>query len=302
MDIFEKQQTIEAIKTAVKARWFFAFIISFQGVIVKLLFPRVPLATAPALSLILLSAFVFNLGYWAYLRRPPERMSDWGLQMVKAMQILMDMIWISAILYFSGTVGKMAILLYFVVIMVGASLYQKKGVVFSTLLAQFLFTVLVILQYEGLMKSEPSIKEVFGVEFNVGDKQTLIFILVGFYSYSLATAVFAGYLARLFREREERLQVQKNELTEKTELLTLQTQELTLAKGLLQDALIKSDTARVEAGRAKEELEKANLELRKKIEELEKFYRVTVGREIKMMELKKEIKTLREQIKNWKRN
>ncbi len=44
-------------------------------------------------------------------------------------------------------------------------------------------------------------------------------------------------------------------------------------------------------------MEKANLELKKKIDELEKFYNVTVGREVKMAELKSEIKQLKENIK-----
>jgi hypothetical protein len=290
MDLFEKQQNIEAIRSIVKARWFFASIVFLQGVIVKLFFTRVPLATTPTLSLILLGAFVFNLGYWMYLRRPPGKMSNWGLNTVKVMQILMDMIWVSLILYFSGTVGKMIILFYFVSIMIGAGLYRKKGVVFSTLLAQFLFTILIILQYKGLMRTEVPVQEVFGVGFKVGDKQVLVFLLIAFYSYSFAVAVFAGYLAGLFKQREKRLIGQKEELVR-------QTQELTQAKDQIQSALVKSDVARRAATQARDELEKANLELKKKIDELEKFYKITIGREVRMVELKKKIKELEEKIK-----
>ncbi len=297
MDIFEKQQNVEAIRAIVKARWFFASIVFLQGVTVKLFFSRIPLATTPTLSLILLSAFVFNLGYWMYLRRPPEKMSNWGLNTVKVLQILMDMIWVSLILYFSGTVGKMVILFYFVSIMIGAGLYRKKGVVFSTLLAQLLFTILITLQYKGLMRTEIPTQEVFGTEFKVGDKQVLFFLSIAFYSYSLAVAVFAGYLAGLFKQREKRLMVQKNELVEKTEVLTSQTQELTQAKDEIQGALVISDVAKRAATQSRDEAEKANLELKKKIDELEKFYKITVGREVRMVELKEKIKELEGKIK-----
>ena len=110
-------------------------------------------------------------------------------------------------------------------------------------------------------------------------------------------AIFGGYLAGLFRKREERLKFQKNELTGKTDLLFKQTQELTRTKDYLHEALTKSDAARVEVEKTKQELEKSNTELRAKIEELEKYGRITVGREMKMMELKSQIKELQEKIK-----
>src|SRR4030042_2228549 len=149
MDNFEKQQTIEAIKVSIKARWIYASIIFVQGIIIKYFFTSVPLADTPILSFILASAFLFNIGYWLYIRRPPEKISNFGVHLVKALQVAMDSIWISAILFFSGTVGKMIITGYFIAIMNGASLYKKKGMVLSTLFLQFLFTVLAVLQYSG---------------------------------------------------------------------------------------------------------------------------------------------------------
>jgi len=44
-------------------------------------------------------------------------------------------------------------------------------------------------------------------------------------------------------------------------------------------------------------MEKANTELQKKIDELEKFYKITVGREVRMVELKSQIKDLKDTIK-----
>jgi cbb3-type cytochrome oxidase subunit 3 len=278
MELLEKQQTVEAIRVVVRARWFYASIIFVQGMIVRLFLPKVPLAGTMALSLILFSSFIFNIGYWFYLRRPAEKMSDWGLQIVKALQVIADFIWITAILYFSGTVGKMTVLLYFVAIMIGASLYQRKGVVFSTLAAQFLFTVLAVLQYKGLMGAEVSGEEVFSFDFGVGNKEGLAGVLIGFYSYSSASAVFAGYLAGLFRKREKGLREQRDRLT--------------LAQSDLQSALIRSDVAGRAATKARDEMGKANVELKQKMEELERFYKMTVGREVKMEEMKKKIKEL----------
>jgi hypothetical protein len=296
MDIFEKQQTIESIKVTIKARWFYASVVFVQGIIVKYFFTTVPLAGTSILSIILASAFFFNFGYWLYIRRSPEKMTDWGLKTVKALQVAMDGIWVSAILFFSGTVGKMVIVAYFIAIMNGASLYKRKGMILSVLFLQFLFTILAVLQYSGIMKPEPPIKEVFSYPFVAGDKQGLTFLLIVFYAYSSGGAVFGGYLAGLFRRREARLLIQKNELAEKTQILTVKTQELTKTKDYLHEALTKSDAARVEIEKTKNELQKANLELQAKLKELEKYGQVTIGRELKMAELKKEIKKLQDTV------
>ncbi|HHE76776.1 MAG TPA: hypothetical protein ENL27_02240 [Candidatus Parcubacteria bacterium] len=174
--------------------------------------------------------------------------------------------------------------------MVAASLYQKRGIIFFTLFLQFLFTLLLVLQYKGLMYSTAPTKEIFGVEFKVGDTSSLVFILIAFCSYSTATAIFAGYLANFFKRREKKFYGQTIELFKKTK-------ELLQTKNLLKAALVKSDKSRLESMRTREELEKVNKELRDKIEELEKFHRITVGRELKMIELKKKIKNLEEKIK-----
>ena len=92
------------------------------------------------------------------------------------------------------------------------------------------------------------------------------------------------------------LKIKKDELTGKTEILTTQTQELTKTRDWLHDALIKSDTARLEIKKTKDELQKTNVELQAKINELEKYGEVTTGRELKMIELKEKIRLLEEKI------
>ena len=54
------------------------------------------------------------------------------------------------------------------------------------------------------------------------------------------------------------------------------------------------------AERSQAELRRANRELEEKLKELEKFYRLTVGRELEMMKLKEKIKRLEEKLKTRK--
>jgi hypothetical protein len=294
MENLEKQEVVDLLKTIVKARWFVILVVFAQGIILKIFGHPVPMAKSWINFLIFLAAILLNVYYWLYLRRPLEKMSKFGLEIIKSFQVLGDLFWESLIIYFSGTVSKMVIVLYSMSIMVGASIYRTGGVIFSTLLCQMIFTFLAFLQFKGIMQSDIPSKEIFGTEFKLGDYRSLFFLLVGFYSYSWASAIFAGYLAKIFRKREEKLIFQKDALQKRTE-------ELVRLKNLLEEALKKSEISRAEEIKAKELLQKVNLELNKKIEELEKFYKTTVGRELKMVELKKKINELEEELKKYKK-
>jgi hypothetical protein len=300
MDVFEKQQTIEAIKAVVKGRWFFESTLVLNGIISIIFFPEIPLPSSFFLTAIIIGAFFLNFGFWLYSRRPIEKISDWGIQIVKALQVLMDQFWITAILFFAGTIGTLPIVLYFVVIMVGAILYKRKGIILCAISGCLFFTVLLFLQFKGIMHRVPPDKEILSVSFVPGNIHWLILNLIGFCFFYFSAAILAAFLAGLFKKREARLIVQKDELIHQTHLLTSQTQELTKTKDYLHEALTKSDKARGELEQTKTELEKSNLELKAKLVEVEKYGEITTGRELKMMELKNEIKDLRDIIANLK--
>lgn len=298
MDIFKKEQTIEAVKTVVRARWFYILTMAFQAAIIRMMFPATPMADSLLIFLATLLVLVSNFGFWLYFRRPPEKISNWKLKIIKGTIIPFDQVMFWLIFYFSGTANKMLFVAYFITVMFGAALYKVRGVVLITLSASLLYGSLVLLEYFGLM---PSLSyETIAQSPYKSLKGELLLVkgqLIAFNLYLLVVAIVAGYLAGLFKRREKTLISQRDELAKKTEALLGQTQQLTQTKDLLQGALIKSDKARLEATKAQDDLGKANLELKGRMRELETFSGAAVGRELKMIELKKEIKNLQETIK-----
>lgn len=81
------------------------------------------------------------------------------------------------------------------------------------------------------------------------------------------------------------------------------TKELEKAKGAL-EVEVKARTKQLSeaAEDLEEQVKQRTKELQGKIEEMEKFQKLVVGRELKMIELKKEIGRLKEELKNYKTN
>jgi C4-dicarboxylate-specific signal transduction histidine kinase len=67
----------------------------------------------------------------------------------------------------------------------------------------------------------------------------------------------------------------------------------TQAERLAQELKDLNKTLEERVGRRTKELKKSYDEIKKRTEELEKFYNLTVGRELKILELKKQIKDLK---------
>jgi len=296
MDIFEKQEKIEAIKTIIKARWFIGAAVFLQGLIIKYFFESaVPLAGTPVLTFIILGYFVGNLLFWLYLRQPAEKLGERAIKNLRILQVPLDQMAITAVIYFSGTVNGLIILLYPMTLIIASNLYRRRGVFFAAASAVAIFSGLAVLEYLGIMRpsgvSEPTLTRLVA-----GDKTWLAVQLLTFTTYLLGSAFVASLVADLFKRREKRLKVQKDEVVGKTKLLTAQAEELTRTKNWLHEALTKSDKNRVEMTKTKEELEETNRELQTKITELEKFNKAAIGREMKMTELKKEIQDLKDKL------
>lgn len=303
MDIFEKQQRIESINGIIKVRWFIVAIIVVLGFVLKVKYFGWATGFQEGISGYLkmgafgFLAFGYNFIFWLFMRRlmrkPLEKISDRALSIMSILQIIPDQFMFTLVYYITGTVDGMSFVFYFISVFLASGIYKAKGIILTGLLAGFLYTTLLIIEYQGLI---PHFNTYQGVTL-FGSVYVLRGKIVSFLFYIGVMTFAAAFLSSLIRNREKKLRQQRDQLSGQTQLLTLQTQELTHAKDQIQDALVRSDVARRAATQSRDEAEKANLELKKKIDELEKFYKITIGREVRMVELKSEIKDLKDTIK-----
>ncbi len=95
------------------------------------------------------------------------------------------------------------------------------------------------------------------------------------------------------KEPEEKLKEKillEEEIVRLSKLVVQKVKESREVRDRLEVALLENEKRRVEL---EERVKKRTEELQQKVEELEKFQKLAVGREIKMIELKEEIKKLK---------
>jgi len=306
MDTFEKQQRIDTINGIIKVRWFIASIIIGIGFLLKAKYFGVGwgigfgadiLSAYLKISIFGAVAFGYNLIFWFFMRRlgrrPLEKISDRVLIIMSALQIIPDQLMFTVLYYFNGTVDTMAFMFYFFSLLLAGSLYKSRGIILTGILAGFLHSSILIIEYEKII---PHFNTYQGITF-YGNLYVARGKTFSFICYIGITTFIAAFLSNLIRNRESRLRQQRDQLSGQTQLLTTQTQELTKTKDYLHEALTKSDKSRAELEKTKVDLEKANLELKTKLDEVEKYNKVTVGREVRMAELKEKIKTMEARMK-----
>jgi len=183
---------------------------------------------------------------------------------------------LTLIVYNCGGVEWFGAMFYlFIIIYANIVLSKTKGLIITSI-ASLLFASLVIFEYLGVVP--------FREFFAIGEKShqdlrylsfTIPFIWFTFYFCAIAVNLFTG----LLKNRAAALEKTKKELEETKSVLEVRVQARTKELKEL-------------AGGLEQQVEKETRELQEKISELERFQKLAVGRELKMVELKNKIKEL----------
>jgi len=171
------------------------------------------------------------------------------------------LLWTLTMVFVQPSLGRVMIFGYILIFILFVFFHNPKVIIFSGLFS--------FLGY-GILFYNPSLKEIL----NPGLDLVLIGISCG------AVASITGSLQKYhfsLLDSQEEIETAKAVLEIKVKARTRELREL--------------------AASLDEQVKERTKELQKKIEELERFSRLTVGRELKMVELKREIKKLEEELK-----
>jgi len=200
-----------------------------------------------------------------------------------------ELLIITSLVHFIGGVEGIGILFYIFIILYGGIFLSRSRSLFLTIIALVLYSSFILFEYFEIIPHRPTSK----VSYKEMGSVVSYVMIMGF------TFLFVVYTVGVFAEK---LKKRTNELFKTYENLEKRSRDLNKAKDELEEAKssleikVKARTKELEelTQGLEEKVKERTKEIEKKVEELKKFNKLAVDRELKMIQLKKEIKILKE--------
>jgi len=204
--------------------------------------------------------------------------------------LLYDVTIMTMIIYIIGGITWIGFVFYGLYIYVGFLLFPRLYSIFFVFYCSFLYTLLVIVQYLGILPYQA----IFSVEERVAQNLSYVFpTWVASMIFLWVLAYYSDSLYRFLQGKIEELQKTKRTLEEERESLEIRVRART------GELLEERESLEKKVQERTKELEKERKELSRRVVELEKFHKAAVGRELKMKEMKKEIERIQTEFKKY---
>ncbi|MFH0819291.1 MAG: ATP-binding protein [Patescibacteria group bacterium] len=201
-----KLTKIQTLKYIVFSRWFMHLGILLLGLIQKM----VGVAQFdPHIFALLALTYSYNLAYLLFLRRDPKKISNHGLYIISILQVVVDQLIYTIIIYSTGGIESLSFLFYFITIFMAILLFNEIEIIILTLLSGVLYLMVIIFEYIEIIPHHfryalnPGFYQ--NMAITVHNSATVVLIII-------FTAFFAAFIGRIINSREEALKAETNKV------------------------------------------------------------------------------------------
>jgi len=187
---------------------------------------------------------------------------------------IIDLLFITIIIHYLGGAEWIGFALYTLVIVITGVIFYKRKTIILGFVALSFYITLVLLEYFGIIPHRPFFLLRPGLYQSPAYLGTQIGVIAALFYFLTKTVVD---FSEKLREKARKLREAGVVLEIKVNARTTELQELIEKRG--------------------EVIQEKTKELQQRLAELERFQRLVVGRELKMIELKKKIKELEKRLK-----
>lgn len=198
MTYAQKERTIQAIRWIIKGRWIILVGAGSLGVVQKWIGASSVNLSPLAIGIILAFSVLLNFFYWFNIRRGVE-ISDTGLRVISLMQILVDQIIYSFVVYFTGGIESLSFVFYILPILSATVLYQTLGIMIFALMNVLLYIGLIYGELVGVLAHQS--RYLFDPGIFRNPEVTISNALLVIATIVLAS-IFTTFISRMLRGRE----------------------------------------------------------------------------------------------------
>ena len=195
---------------------------------------------------------------------------------------------LTVLIHFIGGAAWIGPFFYALILLAASMIFPKKEVQVLTISVALVFMALILAEYFGVVSPQP----VFGIPLVLYYNRDYIAMT------SFTVIVFLLFFGDIASSFAETLKIKTANIKRAETEALIAYKEAEESKKIL-EIKVKARTKELEelASQLEKEIENRTKELKTRLNELEKFKKIAVGRELKMIELKKEIKNLKSQEK-----
>ncbi|PIW36818.1 MAG: hypothetical protein COW24_03405 [Candidatus Kerfeldbacteria bacterium CG15_BIG_FIL_POST_REV_8_21_14_020_45_12] len=200
---------IHALRGIVVGRWFLIFGLAILGIVQMIVGIAIVSLTPVMLGLLVSIPVFYNFIYTVYLYRFSDRLSYKQLALLSFLQVLVDQIVFTFIIFVTGGVESIGFILYFFPMLSATILYSDLRIISFTIVTIFWYTSMVVLEFNGVIPHfaryfyDPGFFE--NAEVTLANTISIDLIL-------LFTGLFSVFVNRIIRDRELEITIERDKV------------------------------------------------------------------------------------------
>lgn len=251
----------------IKARWIYMVGVLVIGLLTKIISrTNVEFSFTAMITLIIPFAFLNSALYFGQ-KKLEKNFSQPLLSFISYAQIFLELFFLIIIMHSAGGIESISTVFFFMPVVSASLLLGSRGAILIAIVSSILINGLVVMEYYGVIKhvlryGMPTIEfQNLPIALTKTITTSIFYLIIG---------AFSGYAANMLFNREKAFEEKTIQLDEQAKKLIKREKDLVVI----------------------------NKALDEKVAELERFQKQTVGRELKMIELKNKIKDLENKLNN----